>query len=163
VPATAFDEAATHMSFTLMTPAPGDHPELIRVWESSVRATHDFLPEHYLVLLRDKLLKQYLQAVTLIGCQDQQGRICGFAGVSNGDVHMLFVADEYRGKGVGKRLLKHAVQVLGATRLDVNEQNPQALAFYQHQGFEVSGRSATDGLGQPYPLLHLRLRGSAPE
>jgi len=46
---------------------------------------------------------------------------------------------------------------LNAERLDVNEQNPQALGFYLHEGFEVIGRSETDGLGQPYPLLHMKL------
>ncbi|WP_459208091.1 GNAT family N-acetyltransferase [Pseudomonas sp. MLB6B] len=148
-------------ALNVLTPTASDHPELIRVWESSVRATHGFLPEHYLVVLRDKLLPEYLKAVTLICCKDEQGRIGGFAGVANGDVHMLFVADEYRGQGMGKRLLAHAVHQLGATRLDVNEQNPEALAFYQHQGFEISGRSATDGLGQPYPLLHLRLKSAS--
>ncbi|WP_028696845.1 GNAT family N-acetyltransferase [Pseudomonas cremoricolorata] len=144
----------------LLTPSVDEYPELIRVWESSVRATHDFLPEHYLVVLRDKLLPQYLPEVTLVCCKDERQRICGFVGVANQDVHMLFVADEQRGRGVGKRLLQHAIEVLGAERLDVNEQNPQALAFYQHQGFEVIGRSETDGLGQPYPLLHLRLSAS---
>lgn len=144
-------------ALTLHTPTASEYPELINVWESSVRATHDFLPEHYLVLLRDKLLAQYLEAVTLVCCKDAQQRICGFVGVSNNEVHMLFVGDEHRGKGVGKRLLRHAIEALEADRLDVNEQNPEALAFYLHQGFEVTGRSDTDGLGQPYPLLHMRL------
>ena len=70
---------------------------------------------------------------------------------------MLFVAPEYRGQGIGKRLLRYAVDELNAERLDVNEQNPQALGFYLHEGFEVTGRSDTDGLGQPYPLLHMTL------
>ncbi len=30
--------------------------------------------------------------------------------------------------------------------------------FYFKQGFEVIGRSEHDGMGQPYPLLHMRLR-----
>jgi hypothetical protein len=47
---------------------------------------------------------------------------------------------------------------LNADELDVNEQNPQALGFYFKQGFEVIGRSEVDGMGQPYPLLHMRLR-----
>lgn len=144
----------------LLTPSVDEYPELIRVWESSVRATHEFLPEHYLLVLRDALLPKYLPEVTLICCKDEQQRICGFVGVARQAVHMLFVADEQRGRGIGTRLLQHAVQVLGAERLDVNEQNPHALAFYQRQGFEVVGRSETDGLGQPYPLLHLRLSAS---
>lgn len=141
----------------LQTPHVSDYPELVRVWEASVRATHDFLPDAYIVLLRDHVLRQYLDAVMLICCKDSARRIRGFAGVANGRVDMLFVVPEYRGQGIGKRLLRYAVDELNAERLDVNEQNPQALGFYLHEGFEVTGRSETDGLGQPYPLLHMTL------
>ena len=58
--------------------------------------------------------------------------------------------------------LQAAIDELGATRVDVNEQNPRALGFYLHEGFEVIGRSETDGLGQPYPLLHMRLMRTVP-
>jgi len=53
------------------------------------------------------------------------------------------------------------VQALDALTLDVNEQNTQALGFYLHQGFEIVGRSPKDGLGQPYPLLHMRRHSAA--
>jgi len=142
---------------TLHTPHLRDYPELPQVWEDSVRATHDFLPDAYILLLREHVLHRYLDAVMLICCKDSQQRIQGFAGVANGRVDMLFVAPSCRGKGIGKRLLHYAIDELNAERLDVNEQNPQALGFYLHEGFEVVGRSQTDGLGQPYPLLHLRL------
>jgi putative acetyltransferase len=59
---------------------------------------------------------------------------------------------------VGKSLLMFAINELNAIELDVNEQNPQAIGFYLKQGFEVIGRSETDGLGEPYPLLHLRYK-----
>jgi putative acetyltransferase len=39
----------------------------------------------------------------------------------------------------------------------VNEQNDQAVGFYRRMGFEVASRSAEDGLGQPFPLLHMEL------
>ena len=146
---------------TLQTPRLSDYSELVQLWEDSVRATHDFLPEGYILLLREHVLRRYLDAVMLICCKDRQ-RICGFAGVANGRVDMLFVAPAYRGQGVGKRLLRYAINELNAECLDVNEQNPQALGFYLHEGFEVIGRSATDGLGQPYPLLHMRLMRSNP-
>ncbi|MBP2260916.1 putative acetyltransferase [Pseudomonas hunanensis] len=143
---------------TVQTPHLSDYPELVRVWEASVRATHDFLPDAYIVLLREHVLCKYLDAVMLICCKDSRQRILGFAGVASGRLDMLFVAPEHRGKGVGKRLLHYAIDELNAQRLDVNEQNPQALGFYLHEGFEIIGHSPTDGLGQPYPLLHLRLK-----
>ncbi|MGE7992164.1 GNAT family N-acetyltransferase [Pseudomonas sp. NPDC089554] len=142
---------------TLHTPHVHDYPELVQVWEDAVRATHDFLPDAYIVLLREHVLRRYLDAVMLVCCRDRTRRILGFAGVSNGRVDMLFVTPQYHGQGVGKHLLHYAIDELNAERLDVNEQNPKALGFYLHEGFEVTGRSATDGLGQPYPLLHLRL------
>jgi len=145
-----------HPALTLQTPHLSDYPALVQVWEESVRATHDFLPDAYITLLREHVLHKYLDAVMLVCCKDRQ-RICGFAGVANGRVDMLFVAPQYRGRGVGKRLLRYAISELNAERLDVNEQNPQALGFYLHEGFEVIGRSETDGLGQPYPLLHMKL------
>ena len=46
----------------------------------------------------------------------------------------------------------------GISELDVNEQNPEAIAFYTRRGFEVIGRSETDDAGRPYPLLHMRKR-----
>ena len=42
--------------------------------------------------------------------------------------------------------------------MDVNEQNEQAVGFYEHYGFEVFDRSETDGMGDPFPILHMRLR-----
>ena len=63
--------------------------------------------------------------------------------------------------GAGKRLLSYQVNVFGATTLDVNEQNQQALNFYLHMGFEVVGRSELDSTSKPYPLLHMRLSNIA--
>ena len=50
-----------------------------------------------------------------------------------------------------------AVEVCGATVVEVNEQNAQAVRFYHWMGFSVVGRSEVDSLGKPFPLLHLRV------
>ncbi|MFJ2480475.1 GNAT family N-acetyltransferase [Pseudomonas sp. NPDC087598] len=140
------------------TPKLSDYQELTRVWEASVRATHDFLPDSYIELLRNLVLTRYLDAVMLICTKDANQCITGFAGVAAGKIEMLFIDPDHRGQGLGKKLLNYAMQHLNADELDVNEQNPQALGFYFKQGFEVIGRSEVDGMGQPYPLLHMRLR-----
>jgi putative acetyltransferase len=140
------------------TPKSSDYPELVRIWEASVRATHDFLPDSYIVLLKDLVLTRYLDAVMLICTKDARQRITGFAGVAAGKVEMLFIDPQYRGQGLGRQLLRYAVECMNADELEVNEQNPQALGFYLKQGFEVIGRTEHDGLGKPYPLLRMRLR-----
>jgi putative acetyltransferase len=142
----------------IYTPKTSDYPELTRIWEASVRATHDFLPDSYILRLKDQVLTRYLDAVMLICTKDARQRITGFAGVAAGKVEMLFIDPPFRGQGLGRQLLRYAIDCMHADELDVNEQNPQALGFYFKQGFEVIGRTEHDGLGQPYPLLHMRLR-----
>lgn len=134
-----------------------EYPVLIEVWESSVRATHDFLSAEYIDGLKPLILEQYFDAVELTCAAADDGRLLGFCGVLAGRIEMLFVAAEARGRGVGRLLTRHAVEIQGATRVDVNEQNPQAVGFYERMGFHVVGRSPLDAEGRPFPLLHMEL------
>jgi putative acetyltransferase len=95
---------------------------------------------------------------TVLACvRDENEMVAGFIGIAEGKVEMLFIHPEYREKGIGRTLLRYAIQERGATTVDVNEQNDQALGFYLRMGFEIVGRSELDGNGKPYPLLHMRL------
>ena len=58
---------------------------------------------------------------------------------------------------VGKILLNYAIESLEIISVDVNEQNPQAVGFYQHMGFHVISRSPIDDMGKPFPILHMKL------
>lgn len=134
-----------------------DHLKLIEIWESSVRATHHFLTESDLQELKPLILEQYFDAVDLRCVKNAHGEIQGFCGVHDGNIEMLFISPKARGKGIGAMLSTYAIKEQGATKVDVNEQNEQALGFYRHIGFKVLDRSAVDGQGKPYPLLHMAL------
>lgn len=134
-----------------------EHLKLLAIWEASVRATHDFLAEEDLQELKPLILKQYFDAVNLSCVRDNNGEILGFCGVHDGNIEMLFISPDAHRKGIGAMLVAYAIKELGATKVDVNEQNEQALGFYQHIGFSVTGRSALDGQGKPYPLLHMAI------
>lgn len=137
-----------------------EHQKLIEIWEASVRATHDFLAEDDLQELKPLILEQYFDAVDLRCAKDGDGEIKGFCGVHDGNIEMLFISPNARGKGIGAMLAAHAINEQGASKVDVNEQNEQALGFYRHIGFKVTGRSPLDGQGKPYPLLHMVLQPS---
>lgn len=143
---------------TLRPATTADFPALVALWERSVRATHDFLPPAVIEELRPLILEQYLPALA-VQVAEQQGVPLGFVSVGGDRVEMLFIEPAARGQGIGRLLLEHALHHQQARAVDVNEQNCQALAFYQHLGFEVIGRSALDGEGRPFPLLHLRWPG----
>jgi putative acetyltransferase len=135
---------------------PGLVEGLLSVWESSVRATHLFLREGDVDYLRP-FVEQGLQEVPLLFYAEENGASCAFLGMEGDSIEMLFVAAEARGQGIGSALMRQAL-ALGASRVDVNEQNPQALGFYHRFGFEVESRDAMDSLGLPYPILHCELK-----
>jgi putative acetyltransferase len=134
-----------------------DHLNLLAIWEASVRATHDFLTEEDLQALNPLILEQYFDSVDLRCAKNSNGEILGFCGVHDSNIEMLFISPDVRGKGIGTLLAAYAIKSQGATKVDVNEQNQQALGFYQHIGFSVTGSSLVDGQGKPYPLLHMAL------
>ena len=144
------------MKHTIETVSQKDFHEIVEVWEASVRATHHFIPEEYIQQIKPLLLNEYLNVVGLHCIRNEANQIIGFSGIADGKIEMLFVHPDWFGKGAGKSLVHYAVHSQYATQVDVNEQNGQALAFYQRMGFQVTGRSETDGLGKPYPLLHMR-------
>lgn len=135
--------------------------ELIKLWEASVRATHDFLAEADIAFLRPLILESYFDAVDLNCAMGDGDEILGFIGTAADNIEMLFIAPHHRGRGIGALLVAYAIKERGARRVDVNEQNPQAIGFYEHLGFRTRGRSPTDGQGKPFPLLHMELAQSA--
>ena len=132
-----------------------DYPRLIEIWESAVLNTHDFLKEEDFLYYK-KQLPVYFQYVTLVGFE-QEGILAGFMGIAEENLEMLFVDNDYRGTGIGKKLIAYATANLHVTKVDVNEQNPQALGFYKHMGFNIVRRSELDGEGKEYPILHMQL------
>lgn len=133
-----------------------EYPALVEIWRSAVRATHHFLTEEDFQAIESNLSSAYFPAVGLF-VAERNNHPVGFAGVVEDSLEMLFVADEFRGQGVGSLLLRYAVDELGVRKVDVNEQNPGAVGFYLHHGFVQVGRDDLDADGRPYPILHLAI------
>ncbi|MDH6355203.1 putative acetyltransferase [Dysgonomonas sp. PH5-45] len=131
-----------------------DYPRLQQIWENAVRNTHDFLEPNDFEYYKSQL-PVYFKHVDLYAYKDESGEARGFLGISVDRIEMLFVEDSLRGTGIGKTLVQFAVSDLGACKVDVNEQNKQAVGFYLHLGFKTMGRSEFDGDGRHYPLLHM--------
>ncbi|HEY3984259.1 acetyltransferase [Cedecea sp.] len=143
---------------TIRKATPADFDALAEIWEASVRATHDFLPEQNIRALKPQVRERYMPQIPMLLAAGEAGKPLGFIGCNENRIEMLFVAPESRGTGVGKQLLQLAIEQLQVDEVDVNEQNPQGVGFYLHMGFEQTGRSELDGEGNPFPLLHLKLK-----
>jgi putative acetyltransferase len=144
----------THVRPALAT----EHAALLIVWERSVRATHAFLAEADILFYRP-LVAEYLAGASsaLWVLADESNHAIGFLGVDGDSIAALFIDPAHRGKGGGRRLVSHALDLRpGALTVDVNEQNTQARGFYEALGFAAVGRSPVDEFGRPLPILHMR-------
>lgn len=69
---------------------------------------------------------------------DDNGIVKGFLWVDDKQIKKLFVEPVLQSRGIGAKLLEHAVSELGATYLWALEKNTRAIAFYKRHGFMVT-------------------------
>lgn len=130
--------------------------QLLKVWESSVRATHLFLSDAEIENIKE-YVPQALKGIKHLIIAKKDDKPIAFMGIENENLEMLFISNDERGKGLGKSLIQKAINEYGVKYLAVNEQNPQAKGFYEHMGFKVYKRSELDEQGNPYPILYMSL------
>ena len=106
--------------------------------------------------------REYLNAFTLEKCEKSaflwrdgvlvardMGRVIGFVGYGEsrelpdcGEIYALYVLAEYRGRGVGSRLLQAGLEQLrtySRVCLWALRDNKRAIRFYEARGFRVDG------------------------
>jgi putative acetyltransferase len=132
-----------------------DGGRVMEIWRRAVDATHHFLsPEDRRDI--DVEVAAFLPDAPLDLAVDETDRAIGFMLLDGSHMEALFVDPDFHGSGIGRALVEDAVRRRPDLSTDVNEQNLAATGFYERLGFERCGRSAIDGQGRPYPLIHLR-------
>ena len=129
--------------------------KLLQVWVLSVRASHHFLTEEDIVGLTPQAEGALRHIETLWIVTDDLEPV-GFMGAQDRKIEMLFLHPDYFHQGLGKTLVNRAFDELNVEFVDVNEQNPEALKFYEHMGFKVFKRNEYDSKGNPFPILELK-------
>ncbi|MDD6794720.1 MAG: GNAT family N-acetyltransferase [Clostridiaceae bacterium] len=131
--------------------------QLLVVWEKSVRETHLFLSDNEIENIK-KYVPQALRGVSCLIIETNDREIpIAFMGIDDKKLEMLFISPEERGKGLGRKLLEYGVEKYSIKELAVNEQNPLAIGFYEHMGFNVYKRTDLDEQGNHYPILYMKL------
>lgn len=135
-------------------------PQLIHqftaIWEDSVRATHLFLSEAEIQEIKAHVLQALTGVSRLLVAERAPGQPVAFMGIEGPRLEMLFLSPAERGAGLGRQLLEYGILHYDLQELTVNEQNPQAVGFYRHMGFETYRRTDCDEQGGPYPLLYMK-------
>ena len=153
-PMTLSFDIFSHRKFPQMLTA------LLDLWEDSVQASHIFLTKQHIAEIRPEVKAALQSSQNIITATDKKDFL-GFIGVEKNKIEMLFVASSAFRKGIGKALLKEALERYlkdyPCILVDCNEQNTQGLAFYKSLGFEKVGMSEKDSAGRDFPIVHLKV------
>ncbi len=136
---------------------PADGARVLDSWRSAVDATHHFLSDDDRRSIESEVVA-FLPDAPLDLAVDETDRPIGFMLLDGSHMEALFIDPAHHGAGIGRLLVEDALRRHPGLSTDVNEQNEQAAGFYERLGFERTGRSALDGQGRAYPLIHLRYR-----
>lgn len=126
-----------------------------RVWRAAVDATHGFVAAADIAFYEHLLMTLYLPHKPQWLALSPAGDVQGFIGLEGPKIEALFVDPVWHRHGVGRRLINHALGLSRRLMVDVNSQNPGAVAFYAAMGFIEIGQSPVDHAGKPYPLIHM--------
>ncbi len=132
-----------------------DLADLYVIWHDAVKATHHFLSDSAFDEIALQVKVDYLPSRQFLVFADENDVSCGFMGANGNEIESLFVHPDQHGKGIGKQFIDHMKAANERVVLEVNEQNPQAVGFYEAVGFKVDRRDPTDSHGRPFPILHM--------
>lgn len=89
------------MEHQIRLAAQDDYPDIMEIWESTVKATHDFLSEEDFNYFKEIIPRDYLPNLEVYLILENV-KLQGFASVADGNLEMLFIHNDVRGKGLGK-------------------------------------------------------------
>lgn len=132
-----------------------DTETLVNIWLEASRFAHGFLGEERLQLQSEQVRDIYLkQAENWVIIHD--GKPAGFIGLVGQFIGGLFIDPHIHGKGLGRQLLVHALDLKKSLELEVYALNTQAHGFYLRNGFVEIARFAEDDEGLPFAVIHMR-------
>jgi ribosomal protein S18 acetylase RimI-like enzyme len=117
---------------------PGDKSYVEGAWQLKERIRHeDGVLKQRKGFFTDAYRRSTVYVFKTSRGDDEQ--LMGFAAVRrDGYILFLAVTPEFRGEGIGKRLVGEVADNHDAVTCHARASNQQALGFYEHLGFEVA-------------------------
>lgn len=137
--------------------AAADTRNLSRIWLDASLLAHPFIGTQRLREQQRLIEDTYLPlSETFVAAQ--AGDPVGFISLLDSFIGGLFVAPAQQGKGIGRRLIAHALDLKGELSLEVYTANEQAMRFYRSHGFLEVSRRSTDDDGLPFENARLSIK-----
>ncbi|MFC2662998.1 MAG: N-acetyltransferase, partial [Eubacterium sp.] len=123
-----------------------DLDEVSAIWLSSNTSAHSFIPADYWE--KNLPLVKELLPQAEVYVYEKNHRIMGFIGLNENYIEGLFVSEELRSEGIGRRLLDYVKKNKAELSLDVYQKNEGAVRFYKREGFSITGKGVDEETGE---------------
>ena len=124
-----------------------DTETVIRIWLAASVRSHSFIDKAYWEEKAESMRTLYLPLSEIVVDEDRAtGEVVAFLAA-------LFVAPAHQKRGVGSRLLALAKKMRGTLDLSVYAENERAVAFYQKNGFRITGERIEEVTGRTELLM----------
>lgn len=131
-----------------------DLKRVMRIWYDGNLEAHDFIPKEYWDKNISYVKRNLPQLEVYV--YEVDGYVVGFVGIDEGYVAGLFVDKEYRGVGIGSKLVSYVKELYDFFTLHVFENNYGAVTFYENRGLLIKEESVHEDLGEVEYLMYYR-------
>ena len=132
-----------------------DLKRVMKIWYEGNLEAHDFVDVSYWD--RNFGFVSRLLPRSEVYVYEIDGYVVGFVGVDEGYIQGLFVDKEYRGQGVGTKLLRYVSELYEKIELHVFENNYGAVCFYENKHFMRIDEQINEDNGEvEYHMVYLR-------
>jgi len=115
-------------------------------------------PRAFVPLAEDPESEELLRCRKFVACEGQ--RVVGFVGTDGDYLAWLYVDPDYYGSGIGRRLLRLALGLVGEGAWTIMlDGNARARALYESEGFKVVRSFESENAGYPCTCLRMARAG----
>lgn len=134
-----------------------DVETVANIWLAANREAHDFIPAQYWQEHFACVKGMLAQAEVYV--HEDGGKIQGFVGLQDAYIAGIFVSNEFRSKGIGKRFIDFIKGRKDRLCLQVYQRNARAIRFYQREGFRIQNEGMDEHIGEKdYTMVWERKR-----
>jgi putative acetyltransferase len=132
-----------------------DMEAVLDIWLRASIKAHDFIAQEFWEDSVEDMRNIYLPAAET-HVAEHDGTISGFFSLHDNCLAAIFVAPEWQGRGVGRRLIEQAMTLRDRLTLNVYRENHRSIRFYEQSGFrtiaeQVDSRTSARELVMEYP------------
>lgn len=131
-----------------------DLKRVMRIWYDGNLEAHDFIDKEYWDRNFGYVKRALSEAEVYV--YEINGYVVGFVGIDESYLEGLFVDKEYRGLGVGTKLVEYIKEKYDFFTLHVFENNYGAVTFYENRGLIKKEESIHEDLGEVEYLMYYR-------